>query len=188
MKADSADRTWDPYNPRSDTQLQCFRRSESPQALTRPRVLFFVLASARVTAPRPQSLAPSTSHADSEDERNHMENVVKTTFIKRRAEPSACDSCPRAKTAPPADKEGVRSASQLAEPRANFTSPLSSTAQQQLRTRSQGEERSSPPRRCAAHVFRGSLPGAAGPPPLLQGARSCTAQVAEAEGFSSTSR
>ena len=30
-----------------------------------------------------------------------MENVVETTFIKRRAEPSACDSCPRAKTAPP---------------------------------------------------------------------------------------
>ena len=79
----------------------CFRRSESPQALTRPRVLFFVLASARVTAPRPQSLAPSTSHANSEDERSHMENVVETTFIKRRAEPSACDSCPRAKTAPP---------------------------------------------------------------------------------------
>ena len=45
--------------------------------------------------------APPTSHADSEDERSHMENVVNNTFIKRRAEPSACDSCPRAKTAPP---------------------------------------------------------------------------------------
>ena len=100
-----------------------------------------------------------TSQADREDERSDME-----------------------------DELSVRSASQLAETRANFTSPVSSTAQQQIRTRSKGEERSSAPRRCAAHVFRGSLPGAAGPPPLLQGARSCAAQVAGAEGFSGTSR
>ena len=86
------------------------------------------------------------------------------------------------------DELSARSAAQLAETQANFTSPVSSTAQQQIRTRSKGEERSSAPRRCAAHVFRGSLPGAAGPPPLLQGARSCAAQVAGAEGFSGTSR